>query len=577
MKTGRIHNRTGVLVLLALAAALAPATAWSAQVGLTAADSFWLEDYRGIGSYEVAPLGSSSPQNPAIPGFLNAWQNGTTATSTWGVAATGLNHPVQEGEAGGAVGYNGFGSGIRRVRRSVNTSIISTGSNVFYLGGLLRLDGNGDLTGLNVTGFSRNQNLNDTQYFSPVDARDTEGLQWGFEGDGSQINLVLRHRYDTDPAPGAQTLRMLTDTVLANVSVGTVYQVVAKLEVNSVVGSGIGNDQVSVWVNPVDIANEASAGAPTATFVDYSLNTRTFFHELVFASQDFGNQVTYDEMRLGTAWSDVAVRDRAVASDGFNHPAGPVHGRNGGSGWGGAWSVSDGGANPSLFQVQDPGAPLTYGATGVEVRGGNRALRMAGDGSTTARFATRPLDQAQSGDVFASFLVRWEGAMNNGDLFDMILSSGGTQVGRMGVKVDGAASAGDFFVGVGPSNVSFVNPTGGLDFDPQTDHLLVARMFKHGGSSTYNAIAFWLDPEYADYNVPTWTFTSSTSSQTIDAFRLSVRDLDTGKFVWIDELRLGTSWDQVMSIPEPASLALLGLAAAGLGGYVRRRNGLPTA
>ncbi|HOD79903.1 MAG: PEP-CTERM motif protein [Planctomycetes bacterium ADurb.Bin126] len=579
MKTGRIHNRTGVLVLLGLVAALAPATAWSGQLGLTAADSFWLEDYRGIGSYTVAPLASTAPQNPAVPGFVNAWQNGTTVTSAWSVAATGLDHPVQEGEAGGAVSYSGYGGGIRRVRHDVDSSAISSGSGVFYLGGLLRLDSNGDLTGLNIAGFSRDQGLNDTDYFDPAAAKDTEGLQWGFEGDGSQINLVLRHRYDTDLSSTTQTLRMLTEPVLNNVAVGTTYQVVAKIQMNSVSGDPRGNDLVSVWVNPVDITTEAAAGAPTAQFVDFSLNTRSFFHELVFASQDLGNQVTYDEMRMGTAWSDVAVRDRAVASERFALSAGPLHGRGSGSGWSGPWSVSDGGANPSLFQVQNPGAPLAFTAAGVDVHGGTSALRMAGNGSTTARYAERALSEVQSGDVFASFLVRWDGAMDTGDLFDAMFYSGSTQVGRFGAKVNGSADQGDFFVALG-SNTSFVNPTGGLDFDPQSDHLLVARLFKTAGSNAYNAIAFWLDPAYADYNAPTWTYSnSSLSLQTIDAFRMSVRDLDTGKFVWIDELMLGTSWDQVVTlrelptdIPEPASLALLALASAGLGGYVRRRR-----
>ncbi|MFW6162684.1 MAG: hypothetical protein ACODAJ_07920, partial [Planctomycetota bacterium] len=413
------------LAAVALAAALC--VAGSARAELIAADSFVGANRRGLAPYDAGPgAGDITPQDPAVPGFSGPWSDGTQGTGTFEVRADGLDHAVQEGEEGGRVRYNGYEAGVVNPRRRVFRSLepyspipgsqSPTGNPVFYLSGLARLDTLGDTNnqGTHVAGFYQNKNLSDSQFFDQNAAKDQEGLGWGFQYDATgELDLVLRHRYDPDPATGNQGQQMLVDTLVDGVTLGETYFVVAKVEMNAISIITTGNDSVSVWVNPADIVNEAAAGSPTATFTDFALSEPQRFERLVFASEHFGNVVSYDEMRLGSAWGDVAVLDRPVASESFNaYPAGTnvnTGTLTDGAGWDSEW-INDGGTG--TFSVEDPGTPLRYDGTGVSVIGGRRALRALGFGTIGGggdRSVSRDLDGQETGDVFASFLVRWDG------------------------------------------------------------------------------------------------------------------------------------------------------------------------
>lgn len=289
----------------AWAMVIALGSAGVARGALLAADSFRIGANPGAGEYTAAALAGSTFQNPTIPGFSGAWANGTTATGTWQAVAGGLSYPNSADAVGGAAQYNStYADGIRRVYRNLAT-YTAPSPVVFYFSGLLRLDSDDDKVGASVTGFVRNLSLNDTQFFNQNDARDVEGLMWGFRGNGDTIDLVLRHRYDPDPAEGNQGQQMLYDVLVSDVDVGETFFIVAKLEMNVFGTITTGNDLVSIWINPGTLASELAAGDPDFTFIDFALSNAAYIQQLVFAQQNFGNRVTYDELRFGMTWDDV--------------------------------------------------------------------------------------------------------------------------------------------------------------------------------------------------------------------------------------------------------------------------------
>lgn len=502
-------------------------------------------------------VGDVTPQNPDSIGLTGAWLDGSTATSTWKIASGSLDAAADSGEMGGSI-YFDTNSADRRVYRNIATY---SAANTYFFSSLLQLSTGADLSGANVVGItSVNQaSLSDTSFFNTTSANAVQGLIWGFEGNGSQIDMVLRTRKDTDPG-APQVLGMTSDTLVSGVSVGQTYQVVFKLE-RDFGSTPTGNDQVSVWINPSNLTSEVAAGAPNMVLSNFSLTNAGDLKQLVFASTGFANQVRYDEVRFGTGWADVATISSQVAYDNFQYVAtAPTNVNtgtiNGGDGWSGAW-VNDGGTG--TFAVRDPGTPLS--ANGVT--GGDRAMAATGFSGTGPRSASRSLDAAESGDLFVRFLVRFDGTLETNDLFDFELLSGGNQVARFGMK-EGAAG-GDWFGSVNGGSTGFFG-----SFDGATDHMIVLRLSKIFGASVYNALSIWIDPSYLDLDNPLLTVTSGSSSfGSVDGLNFGQESLETADRVYFDELLLGSAWKDVVAVPAPGTLCMLTLGAAGL---LRRRR-----
>ena len=494
---------------------LVPATARATIIaydGFATADD--LVTLRGIDPYGA--VNDLTTQSPFVPGYSGTWKDGTTATSQWGDLSVGLESSLLGDELIGGVQFDGS-AGDSRAYRSLDGNPSGT---TFYFGGLLQLDGNTDLTGTNLTGFIRNHTLSDSAFFNDSSATNVEGIMWGFQGDGSQIDLVMRVRQDVDGF-SPTNVEQRYQTLASNVSVGDTHFVMFKLEMDVLSGpSGgtqFGNDRVSVWVDPTEITNQAAAGAPDYVFSNYALSGSDNLDRMTFASNDFANPVSYDENRLGTAWGDVAVRSQVVARDDFGDyspgaltpsDAGPS--ANGGTGFGAGWS--DTGADTDYFDVVNVTTPLAYAGQTAGSFGDAQALEIQGAGPE--RGIERPLAATESGDLYASFLLRWDTGFDQGDLVDFRFYSGGSQVARAGIKVDNDPGDGDMFAGT--TSVSFSD----FEFDPSEDHFVVLRVFRTGNGSEYNAITVWLDPDFTDYTSPDLTGTGATTFTSIDSFRI---------------------------------------------------------
>ena len=397
-----------------------------------------------------------------------------------------------------------------------------------------------------------------TNSHSSVDAR-VMGVQWGFEGE----EMVLKARPTT-----AGNVRS-TYTIPGGYDPGRTYLFVLKAEVDY--SSTL--DRISVWVNPADITSETGAGTPTlvvdtGAFANYS---GLQVDRLALQTDKLAGvslPVQYDEPRFGTTWADVvpvtAVSPAPIASEPFTYPLGDLAGNNGGSGWSGAWPSHEAGR----FSVVDPGAPLEFVGSGVLVEGGDRALKYTSDGGE--EIIARSLDAAESGDVYVSFLLQWDpnGSVGNNN-FAAIRLSDATAIGVQGNRASGSGIE-DFVVWTVPGQGAFAPD---VDLVPGQDYFLVGRLFKDGGSTNYNRFALWVDPDFDDLNTPDALAIGDSGVSSFDEISFRGKNLASGEFVLIDQLRLGATWGDVVTVPEPGSLTLLCIGFVILAACRRRKRG----
>ena len=221
---------------------------------------------------------STTVTGGSIIGFgANAWNNGSNLFKTDNGA---LHYLATISHVDGQV---------RAVRRSLETPV--SGNTTYYVS--MRLSSEIiEATGSAYAGFNTGENA--------YAAGNVFGIFLGFAGNGEGMDLVLRQRENL----GGGTYG-LTNRVIASTATGAVYNVVAKIEVNA------SNDDelVTVWLNP-------TSESDTAVFS--SLHAASFpgngqgITVMSFSAKDFGGTVSFDEMRLGTAWADVVPEPHSI-------------------------------------------------------------------------------------------------------------------------------------------------------------------------------------------------------------------------------------------------------------------------
>ncbi len=221
----------------------------------------------------------------------NLWQGNSAATSTYigptslAGLTSGLN-AVQGGNAQ-ARALNTAG-GVAYARRMLDAY---TPSNTYYMSGLIRCDK-----------FSTNLNIKAMMGFTNTISAGTfdgtvdfPGAIFGFNGDGSKVDLVVRHRDDN--------ALIKNSTLLSNAQSGTVYFVVVKIEYDAV-----GNlETLTAWLDPTASQESGAAAAFTTTGqILTSADQMTYggFYIENFTS-GINDYVQFDEIRLGTEWADV--------------------------------------------------------------------------------------------------------------------------------------------------------------------------------------------------------------------------------------------------------------------------------
>ncbi len=271
-----------------------------------------------------------------------------------------------------------------------------------------------------------------------------------------------------------------------------------------------------------------------------------------------------------------------LAFDGFAYATGssiiaPDNG-NGGTGWFSKWSGG------GLATVESSATAITYSSDGVTYGGGN-SMSISGGGTQNAAARAFSGTTIKNGlDVFFSYTVRITGgtagaAISSGSFISIsLLDAGFSSASDNGIILNGSS------LGARVANTT-TSTTDTLRYGET--YLVVGRFSDWDNTTnTYQQTSVWLNPAssgftdtafgtvvttagYASTSVATSTGTGS------DGYRgVTVRTNALGTNVYlIDDLRIGTTWDDVVlsSIPEPsATAAVLGITA--LAAVFRRRR-----
>jgi len=298
---------------LLLAAALILAAGGAARAALLAYDPIdtsdtgdptngLYDDGAPIRKYSSGTNTNYNVENGNIVGFAadtttggHDWASTNTAlfiaNGSAGLTAAGADYA-----GGGAVRYGGHNTTTDRgIRRSFLDSVtrrpVADGETL-YFSFLLKAEGtdSSDYDGQALVGFADSAasvsgllGTNNNVYGPAV----------GFVGDGSEMDLVYRHRTDGNKR---------SDIVLVDgVTTGTTYQVVAKITANA---SGW-KDSYAVFLNPTT----GTEPAPLLAGLDGSIGTSTSpdqrIDRILMATRDYADAVVFDEFRYGQTWADV--------------------------------------------------------------------------------------------------------------------------------------------------------------------------------------------------------------------------------------------------------------------------------
>jgi hypothetical protein len=260
--------------------------------------------------------------------------------------------------------------------------------------------------------------------------------------------------------------------------------------------------------------------------------------------------------------------------EGFDYGGTTLNGQSGGTGWNGGWIAT--GISPSDTLSNDA-TSLSYpvgwespasvpATTGARVStGGATAI------SSSSRLMANSVSLAVDGSVmFASALIRKNaanaGGVNNDNILLEFVDASGNR--RFGLGIEGTGDKP--WLNANGSTT----PSAGPAVTPGDTYFIVAKIVS-SASGLDTAFLKVFGTGYGN-QVPlaeptTWDATlTQTTAAVLDRVRVRIDQGNTGAAPGeVDEIRIGTDWQAVVAVPEPAAAGALGMFALAL---ARRRR-----